>query len=126
MNIYQIVLGRTVVDEINIIRNRPEAYKAFPQYEVCDRLMMGAEGFKATDFTHFAKVAEVATTNLEECFAIMNRWDDEDERRVNRLSPLHSLSVGDIVENDGKFFICDRFGFKEVYIPGWIADQVRL
>lgn len=47
--------------------------------------------------------------------AIANRY------RANRL---RSLSVGDLVQVDGEFFACDRFGFKKLSDPDiTVADN---
>lgn len=116
LNVYQIVLTSSVINGINRLCDRAKAEAEFPQYEVYGRLMFGAKKFVAEDFSQYSKVAEVATDDLEDCFTIMNRWEPEDERKVNRLDKLHSLSVGDIIEKGGKFFICDNCGFKEVAV----------
>lgn len=117
LNVYQIVLTSSVINGVNRLRDRAQAEAEFPQYEASSRLMcFGAKKFAKEDFAHYSKVAEVATDDLEDCFTIMNRWEPEDERKVNRLDKLHSLSVGDIVEQDGKFFFCDNCGFKEISI----------
>jgi len=125
MNVYQIVLTPSVIDGINRLRDRAKAEAEFPQYGVYSRLMFGAKDFMATDFTHFTKVATVDANEVEDVFTIMNRWSDEDEAKVTRIAQIHSLSVGDIVEKDGKFFVCDNCGFKEFHIPAWIVDQVK-
>jgi hypothetical protein len=60
-------------------------------------------------------VATVEAETLEHVYKIMNLWSDEDEARVTRLAPLHSLSVGDVVADaDGKLHSVERFGFEEV------------
>ena len=90
----------------------------------------GSESWKYSFFTeYFSKVCVVDTTDLEECFQIMNRWSPADEERVSefgwvegyrtdgsyyKLRDLHSLSVGDIIERDGKFFMVEPAGFCEL------------
>lgn len=124
MNVYQIILSAAVIQTANK-HGRMIAECDFPEYEAYSRLMFGAKDFMATDFRHFTKVATVEATDVEDVFTIMNRWSPEDEAKVTRLARLHSLSVGDIVEKDGKFFVCDNCGFKEFHIPAWVADQVK-
>ena len=60
-------------------------------------------------YTH---VANVEASDLEEVFSLMNRWDQPE--RVHRLADLHSLSVGDVLIKDGKSYMVDDFGFKEL------------
>jgi hypothetical protein len=90
-------------------------------------------GSESWDYSYFAeyfsKVCVVDTTDLEDCFHIMNRWSPEDEERVSefgwiegyrpdgsyyKLRDLHSLSVGDIIEREGKFFMVEPAGFCEL------------
>lgn len=97
----------------------------------------GSESMQDAFFTeYFSKVCVVETTDLEECFHIMNRWSPEDEERVSefgwvegyrtdgsyyKLRDLHSLSVGDIIERDGKFFMVEPAGFCELASMGVAA-----
>ena len=97
----------------------------------------GSESWKYSYFTeYFSKVCVVDTTSLEDCFHIMNRWSPEDEERVSefgwiegyrtdgsyyKLRDLHSLSVGDIIERDGKFFMVEPAGFCELASMGVAA-----
>jgi hypothetical protein len=90
----------------------------------------GSESWDYSYFTeYFSKVCVVDTTDLEDCFHIMNRWSPEDEERVSefgwiegyrpdgsyyKLRDLHSLSVGDIIEREGKFFMVEPAGFCEL------------
>jgi hypothetical protein len=90
----------------------------------------GSQSWDYSYFTeYFSKVCVVDTTDLEDCFHIMNRWSPEDEERVSefgwiegyrpdgsyyKLRDLHSLSVGDIIERDGKFFMVEPAGFCEL------------
>jgi len=76
--------------------------------------VFGSEYWNYDWFERFDKVAEVAATELEEVFMIMNRWSDADEAKVTRLGPLHSLSVGDIVEKNGSFFMVNPCGWCEL------------
>ena len=125
LNVYQVVLTPSVIDGVNRLCDRSKAEAAFPQYGVYSRLMFGAKEFKAADFMHFTKVATLDCDDVEDAFTIMNRWSPEDEAKVTRLGRLHSLSVGDIVEKDGKFFVCDNCGFKEFYISAAMMDLVN-
>lgn len=61
----------------------------------------------------------VAMTDLEEIFYKMQGevWSPNGEARnlITRLGLVHtSMSVGDVVEMGGKFFVCDVCGFTEI------------
>ena len=97
MNVYQFSLPYDyTAEELNICR---------------ELTVFGSESWNYAWFEKFEKVAVVDADCLSEIFAIMNRWGDADEAKVTRLAPLHSLSVGDIVEKDGSFFMVDRRGW---------------
>jgi len=97
----------------------------------------GSQSWDYSYFTeYFSKVCVVDTTDLEDCFHIMNRWSPEDEERVSefgwiegyrpdgsyyKLRDLHSLSVGDIIEREGKFFMVEPAGFCELASMGVAA-----
>ena len=68
--------------------------------------------FKAENFQYYTHVANVDTNDMEEAFALMNLWDDES--KVEKLGPCSSMSVGDILDVDGKLFRCASFGFDEI------------
>lgn len=115
LNVYQIILSDAMIQTANR-EGRRCATSNFPEYEAYLRLQMGADDFMGDDFAQFTKVAMVDCDDVEDAFDIMNRWSPEDEAKVTRINRLHSLSVGDIVEKDGKFFLCDNCGFKEVAV----------
>ena len=67
--------------------------------------------FKAENFQYYAHVANVDTNDMEEAFAAMNLWEGA---TVEKLGPCSSMSVGDILDVDGKLFRCATFGFDEI------------
>ena len=67
--------------------------------------------FKAENFVHYDHVANVDTNDMEEAFAAMNLWEGA---TVEKLGPCSSMSVGDILEVDGKLFRCATFGFDAI------------
>lgn len=68
--------------------------------------------WKAGRYEH---VANVKDDDLEAAFMVMNRWTNADEALVERLAPLHSLSVGDVVVDEtGKAHLVASFGFEPV------------
>jgi len=64
--------------------------------------------FKAENFQYYTHVANVDTNDMEKAFAAMNLWEGA---TVEKLGPCSSMSVGDILEVDGKLFRCASFGF---------------
>lgn len=108
----------------------------------------GSEGFTTDMFEHYTKVCEVANfegpvnSELEEVFKILNGYyynedTDTDEtfdafvsgfkmktylnkktKEVSEYRDMHSLSVGDIVEDTstGEFNIVDGMGFAQIEI----------
>jgi hypothetical protein len=71
--------------------------------------------FKAENFQYYAHVANVDTNDMEEAFEAMNLWEESSLfDRVEKLGPCSSMSVGDILDVDGKLFRCASFGFEEI------------
>jgi len=67
--------------------------------------------FKAENFQYYTHVANVDTNDMEEAFAAMNLWEGA---TVEKLGPCSSMSVGDILDVDGKLFRCASCGFDEI------------
>jgi hypothetical protein len=118
----------------------------YPEYNTHMEVMhKGSKGFTTDMFEHYTKVCEVANfegpvnSELEEVFKILNGYyfDEETEtdetfdafvsgfkmKTVTRKDgevvtyrDMHSLSVGDIVEDTstGEFHMVDGMGFKQI------------
>lgn len=67
--------------------------------------------FKAENFQYYNHVANVDTADMEEAFAAMNLWEGA---TVEKLGACSSMSVGDILEVDGKLFRCASMGFDQI------------
>ena len=67
--------------------------------------------FKAENFQYYTHVANVDTNDMEEAFFAMNMWEGA---TVEKLGPCSSMSVGDILEVDGKLFRCASCGFDAI------------
>ena len=71
--------------------------------------------FKAENFKYYEHVANVDLDDMENAFEAMNLWEEsiyfED---VFKLAPCSSMSVGDILDVDGKLFRCASMGFDEI------------
>lgn len=74
-------------------------------------VMCGLHASKHWKAGMYEHVANVQTSDLDEAFLIMNRWSETDENRVERLEPLHSLSVGDVLVDGDMAFVVASFGF---------------
>ena len=75
-----------------------------------EKRQMVFEAWCAEDFDH---VANVTGNSLEDVFCATNAPNME--RFVERLAPMHSLSVGDLVQDsNGKLHLCDSVGFVAV------------
>ena len=118
----------------------------YPEYNTHMEVMhKGSKGFTTDMFEHYTKVCEVANfegpvnSELEEVFKILNGYyfDEETEtdetfdafvsgfkmRTITRKNgevvtfrDMHSLSVGDIVEDTstGEFHMVDGMGFNQI------------
>ena len=66
----------------------------------------------------FNHVANVTCDRIDDVFRLTNDprvTEEEYKSCVERLLPMHSVSVGDVVENDsGENFLCDRWGWTRV------------
>ena len=69
--------------------------------------------FKAENFQYYDHVANVYTDDMEEAFRLMNLWEGSDNI-VEKLGPCSSMSVGDILDVNGKLFRCASFGFDPI------------
>ena len=70
--------------------------------------------FKAENFQYYDHVANVDTDDMDNTFELMNLWNDVS--KVEKIGPCSSMSVGDILEVDGKLYRCASFGFTALEI----------
>lgn len=111
--VYQIQVPREQFDEVNKI-GWTEAMVKFPAVEAHMACTMnGSEGFVSEAHSQFYQhVCNIDASDLEDVFRIGNVGPEE---AIERLAPMHSVSVGDIVVDDqGDAFIVDSFGFEPV------------
>jgi hypothetical protein len=62
------------------------------------------------DWSQYRHVANVTANAMEDVFEKMNQYDDDTER----IRSCRKLSVGDIVEYDGRFHLVAVNGFKDI------------
>ena len=144
-NIHQIKVSEEVYDFVNgPDGGHTNTANKYPEYNARLETGKGAKGFTADMFQHYTNVCQVAEfvtegNKLEEVFKILNGYyynedTDTDEtfdafvsgftmKTVTRKSgevvtfrDMHSLSVGDIVEDTstGEFNIVDGMGFAQI------------
>lgn len=104
IKVYQIQLTDAEIAAINR-GDHTEKTKAY-----FDRMF--DETFKDENCKHYTHVANVQTDDMEEAFELMNLW--EDESKVEKLGRCSSMSVGDLLEVDGKLYRCASFGFTAI------------
>ena len=101
IKVYQIHLSDAEYEDANdrgVITDKVKAYY--------DRMF--DHTFKAEQRKFYTHVANVDTDDMEEAFKLMNLWP---WTKVEKLDRCTSMSVGDILEVDGKFYRCASFGF---------------
>ena len=73
--------------------------------------------FKAENFQYYTHVANVDTDDMENAFEAMNLWEESiyfEDMSIQTLGRCSSMSVGDILDVDGKLFRCASFGFDAI------------
>lgn len=94
-------------------RNLPE--KSIDDYY---RLSFRTDFYQPEDFGKFFNpVARVDANDMEHVFELTNRWHDLE--RVRRYMPMHSLSVGDIIEchtGEHEYYMVAGYGFNKVEV----------
>ena len=114
--VHQIKIERSVYDQVNKLGHEGAA-TTFPEYRAKMDTMFGSKGYKAEYEQFYAPVCEIDAEDLEGVFYIGNMGPEE---RIKRLAPMHSISVGDIIECGGTDtirgvrFMVDSFGFEEI------------
>ncbi len=103
MTVYQIALSQSNNDPSDALMNVHFSLS-----------LRGSKAWNEIFWKFFQPVATVATDDLDHAFELMNLWNDES--LVERIKPLHSLSVGDILKSGDKFFMVDPYGFSEIEI----------
>jgi hypothetical protein len=105
MKLFQIALSASDVAQVNKGNSELPVYKAY-----CDASMLGK--FPGKGF--YAHVADLAVSDLDYAFQVGNIGP---ESLITRLAPMHSVSVGDVLEFNGVGFMVKSMGFEAV--EGW-------
>ena len=111
--IFQIKLTDAEVDIVNaeghdaVHKNSLRLDMNLSKY---DTAQVAADAFRRGYYTHVSNITTEG--GLEGVFHVGNMGP---ESAIERISPMHSLSVGDIVEDvSGKMSVVADWGFKEV------------
>ena len=150
-NIFQIKVTEEIYEFVNGPEGgHTETAKKYPLYHArMECSFDGSKRFLPEMFEHYTQVCEVADfqgSNLEEVFKILNGYYfDEDANKdewfdafvtgfqmrtitrkngdVVTFRDMHSLSVGDIIEDTltGKFHMVDGCGFSEINLEKEVA-----
>ena len=111
--IYQQHLSNAASDKLNSV-GWDGNFGEFEDAILCHRdvKFRGSEEFKPHYFNLYSKVAKVEAEDLDDVYFIGNT-----SRPMERLSErMHSISIGDIIESEGSFFMVDGYGFTQVEV----------
>lgn len=107
--VLQINLTDDQIDEVNAAKgDYPEFYSKYlrTNFQPKPEAILDA-------FDMYKPVAKIEADSLEGVFHIGNVGPEEN---IERIAPMHSLSVGDLVfdPNTGIYYYVDSFGFGEL------------
>jgi len=109
--VYQIQLTDAEIDLINE-KGHNAVHKQSLKLDMNFKDNTGAIAADAFNRGYYTHVANITADTLEGVFHVGNMGPEEN---IERMSRMHSISVGDIVEtSDGKQSVVANFGFKEV------------
>ncbi len=110
--VHQIQIDRSVYDEVNRLGHEAAA-EQFPEYRAyMDTSFRGSKRYKPEYAQFYKPVCTIEAANLNRVFDIGNIGP---ETSITRLLPMHSISVGDIIEDErGVKVMVDSYGFKEI------------
>jgi len=95
------------------------ACMVYPDIEAYFETQTGSNGYTPRFDEFYEEVAHIDTDDMEFAFNLMNlpaeAFNPEDAAKLTKITPMHSMSVGDIVETEnGTRFMVEPFGFKEL------------
>lgn len=109
--LFQIKLDNETVDQINSAENPYD----IPVYKAHLEAMMKGDPTLGLAGDFYSHVADIEAEGLEGVFEVGNIGPEEN---ITRYAPMHSVSVGDVVENaGGQRFVVAKFGFEEIAPP---------
>jgi hypothetical protein len=110
--VLQIQIDRSVSERVNTLGHNGTAAQ-YPEYAArMETSFKGSLGYLPEYSVYYVPVCEIDAVDLDDVFKIGNIGP---EASIMRLAPMHSVSVGDIIENTaGTQYMVDSFGFKEL------------
>ena len=109
--LFQIHLTEAEYNKVNA-EGRDSVPKHIAHLDMSFSDNTGALAKKAMDNNWYTHVSNITADSIEKVFEVGNIGPEEN---IERLAPMYSVSVGDVVENEtGDQFVCASFGWKEV------------
>lgn len=110
--VHQIQIARSVYDRVNELGHAGAA-EQYPEYRArLATLFTGSPGYKPEYSKYYKPVCTIETVDLDGVFQIGNIGPEES---ITRLAQMHSVSVGDIIEDAaGNRVMVDSFGFGRI------------
>ena len=110
--VYQIQIADSVYNRVNEVGHSLAAQECSEYRAYLDTMFQGSKGFKPEYSQYYAPVCTIEAEDLNGVFNVGNIGPEES---ITRLCPMHSVSVGDIIENpEGVRYMVDSMGFKEL------------
>jgi len=110
-SLYQIQLTEDVIARIRTSVREKQPRDSVPEFEAKMQAMLGKPKL-GLELNLYTKVAEIEAEDLDDVFDIGNIGP---ESNIIRLGPMHSISVGDIIENTkGERVVVSSFGFDPI------------
>jgi hypothetical protein len=108
----QIRIERCVYDSVNAL-GHDAAAQLYPEYRArLETSFKGSLGYQPKYGVYYKPVCIIEAEDLNGVFEIGNIGPEES---ITRLAQMHSVSVGDIIEDpEGAQHMVDSFGFKEL------------
>ena len=115
--LFQIAVPRSEYDAVNEM-GWTEAMAKFPRVEAQQAVRIGGAKAYVSEYSqYYVNVSDIEANDLENAFFVHNNpfGNEALEEQITRYAEQYSMSVGDIlIDEDGKSFIVDGFGFKEI------------
>ena len=115
--LFQIAVPRSEYDAVNEM-GWAEAMAKFPRVEAQQAVRIGGAKAYVPEYSqYYVNVSDIEANDLENAFFVHNNpfGNEALEEQITRYAEQYSMSVGDVlVDEDGKSFIVDGFGFEEI------------
>ena len=112
--VFQFKLSNEAADEVNRV-GWADAQKQFPEVQIQLDVSFsgGSEGFSAWMSEYYSPVCNIDAATLNGVFQIGNMGPEES---IERLAPMHSVSVGDVIRDNemGTYHMVDGEGFTQL------------